>query len=143
MRYRQVNAIVGCVLFCVLFISAGTAVFATTGEEAIELCTKEMIENANAVDVRDMDARDHEDRNYAYGTADFADLQDLHFRCRVSNGKVIRVQYLVRDPEFVNGRAWTEDRPEPTKHEIFELDEAAKSSPPPIAPSPKFERVPD
>lgn len=102
-----------------------------------------MLDNRDVLAVHDMDTRDHEDRDYAYGTADFADIENLHFRCRISDGEVIKVQYLVRDPEFVDGRAWTEDRPQPVDHELFEFDEAAKSSPPPIAPAPKFERGPD
>lgn len=112
-------------------------------KEVIEVCRDEMVNNREASSVRDMDARDHEDRDYAYGTADFADMKNVHFRCRVKNGEVIGVQYLVRDPDYTDGRAWTKNRPHSDDHADFPLDEAAKSSPPPIATAPKFERVKD
>lgn len=144
-RFISMRSCVQAAAILAVSFASVQASFANEREDKkiIELCRDEMLNNRDATDVRDMDARDHEDRDYAYGTANFSDMNNLHFRCRVSNGEVIGVQYLVRDPDYVNGRAWTKNRPHADKHEDFVLDEAAKSSPPPIATAPKFERVKD
>jgi hypothetical protein len=90
-----------------------------------------------------MEAREHEVRYYAYGTADFPEIDALNFRCHVQDEQVIQLRYLVSDREFVKGRAWSEDRPEHARHHVLDLNEAAKPSPPPVPTAPKSGRVPD
>jgi len=126
-----------------VFFGAAHSVHATSSEIAIELCKTEMMETEEALEVRNLKVRRPEDKTFVYGDADFKDIERLHFRCRVHNDELQQIRYLVRDPDYVNGRAWAKDRPHPAKHEQFDLDEASMSAPPPIAPSPQFERVPD
>lgn len=131
-----------------ILVMAGVhAASATTDDEAAALCQQELTGNQGALEVRDIEVRrhverDHEGVPFVYGNADFADATRVHFRCRVFNEKVTSVSYLVKDPEFVDGRAWSKERPHGAGHHDLMLDEPAKSPPPANPVSPHFERVP-
>lgn len=115
---------------------------ATTDAEDLEMCKNELIEDHAATSVKDLKHVHHEDIPYVYGNADFVDIKGLHFRCKIYHGQVRKVRFLVKDPEFVNGRAWAKDRPHGPEHEGLELDAAASAPPPLDHPSPHFVRVP-
>lgn len=130
-------------LAVVIAIAAGSIpASATTDAEDLEMCKNILIEEHAATNVNDLKHVHHEDIPYVYGNADFKDINGLHFRCKIYNGKVRRVRFLVKDPEFVNGRAWAKERPHGPEHEGLELDAAASAPPPLDHPSPHFVRVP-
>ena len=129
-----------------VFLSSQIA-FATSDEQAAELCKDKMLNQEGALDVRDVHVRRRVDpRNekvpYAFGTADFSDAKGVHFRCRVFQEKAYEVKYLVKDPELEGARGWSTDRSHQDEHHGINLDEAAKSLPPTEISSPHFERVP-
>ena len=145
---RQVDLInntkqVTIALVSSICLFGAAAASATTVDEGIAVCKYELIEKRAALEVRDMTARTHEDRKYAYGTADFTGIKDVHFRCRVSNGKVLKVEYRATAHGYVDRSAWTEDLPTPVSQPNYDPNELAKPSSPPIAPSPEFQHVPD
>ncbi len=125
-----------------LFLASANMASATSNEDAMSLCETKMVKENAALNIRDIRVRRHEDLPYVYGTADFEDAKGIHFRCKVFREKVEKVSYLVKDPEFVNGRAWATERPRGAAHEGLTLDEAALSPPPPAPESPHFVRVP-
>jgi hypothetical protein len=131
-----------CAISLAIFLASANMAAATSSEDAIALCETEMVEKRAALDIRETRVRRHDDVPYVYGTADFEDIKGLHFRCKVFMEEVKEVTYLVKDPEFVDGRAWATDRPQGAVHEGLELDEAALSAPPPVPESPHFVRVP-
>lgn len=121
---------------------AGTA-HATSSETAMSVCSAEMEGNLKALDIRDLKVRRHDDVPCVYGNADFADIKNIHFRCEVRRDTLQEVRYLVKDPEFSNGRMWVTERPQgKAQQEILFLDEPAMSAPPPVSPGPHFIRVP-
>lgn len=122
--------------------AAGAPAFATTDAEDLQMCKTRLIEEHGATSVRDLKHVHHEDIPYVYGNADFSDINGLHFRCKIYHGKVRKVRFLVKDPEFVDGRAWAKDRPHGQEHEGLEMDAAAAAPPPLDHPSPHFVRVP-
>lgn len=101
-----------------------------------------MLKKHEAVSVKDLKHVHHEDVPYVYGNADFSDLKGLHFRCKIYHGKVRKVRFLVKDSEFVDGRAWAKTRPRGKEHEGLELDAAATAPPPPDPLTPHFVKVP-
>lgn len=115
---------------------------ATTEEEAIALCTDEMMQNQGAIELRDIDFTRMRDVPYVFGNADFPDATGLHFRCRVYDERVTSVRYLVRDPEGMDQRAWVSTRPRGDETVGIVLDDAAKAPPAPAEVEPHFERVP-
>lgn len=82
-----------------------TVAVAITSEAAIALCEDEMLSEAEALSLRDLKVRRHDDVPYVYGNADFSDIKGIHFRCKIYHDKVRELRYLVKDPEYVNGRA--------------------------------------
>lgn len=128
-------------LIAVLLVPAGTA-RTTTSETAESLCVREMEINQKALAIRDLKVRRHDDVPYVYGNADFDDIKNLHFRCKVRRDALQDVRYLVKDPEYVDGRMWVSDRPQGNAHENFVLDEPAMSAPPPVSSGPHFIRPP-
>lgn len=121
-------------------LSAATS---TSNDEAMALCKTEMMSGHSATDVDDLRVRRHDDVPFVYGTANFADIKSIHFRCKVFEEMVREVMYLVKDPEYVDGRAWSKDRPHGEAPSDLVLDDAAMSPPPLDHPSPHFVRVPD
>ncbi len=63
----------------------------------MSLCKDAMAGQQSATNIRNMEAREHEDRHYAYETADFPEIDALHCRCRVRDEQVIQLRYLVSD----------------------------------------------
>ncbi len=127
----------------VLIVLAGVqAASATTKEEAIALCKQALTSDHGAQKTRDIEFRHHDDVPYVYGNADFSDAVGVHFRCRVYHEKVRSLRFLVKDPEYEDGRAWSKERPRGAAHYDLQLDEAAKSPPPHDPATPHFERVP-
>jgi len=114
---------------------------ATTDDEAVALCTQELT-GQGALDVRNTLVRRQEQVPYVYGDADFADANAVHFRCRVFEGKVGSLRYMVKNAEYESGRAWSTERPQGDAHAGLELDEPAMTPPATEDPGPKFEMVP-
>lgn len=125
------------------FSSAPSALVITSNEDARQLCITEMATVQAATDTQALHVRRHDNVPYVYGVADFADIDGIKFRCKVFEEKVREVMYLVKDPEYVNGRAWSKTRPRGAEHSALQLDEPAMSAPPLDHPSPHFVRVPD
>ena len=89
-----------------LIVLAGTqAASATTKEEAAALCTQELTSDHGAQKIRDIEFHYHDHVPYVYGNADFSDAVGVHFRCHAYYEKVRTLRYLVKDPEYVDGRA--------------------------------------
>ena len=130
--------------FCTLLIvlAGAQAASATTDDEAVTLCTQALAGDHGAQRIRDIEVHHHDHVPYVYGNADFSDAVGVHFRCRVYHEKVRSFRYLVKDPEFENGRAWSKERPHGAAHNDLQLDDAAKSPPPHDPATPHFVRVP-
>lgn len=134
----------------VVFAGAFAAVVAATGEAratssetAMELCSTEMQANRNAQAIRDLKVRRHDDVPYVYGNVDFADIKNIHFRCKVRHDALQDVRYLVSDPDYVDGRMWVDERPQGTPRESIILDEPAMAAPPLVSSGPHFIRAPE
>ena len=132
--------IVACSVFVLL--AGAFPAFSTTDAEDISMCKDSLLQEHAATSVRDLKHVHHEDDPYVYGNADFEDINGLHFRCKIYKGEIQRVRFLVRDPEYVNGRAWSKERSHGVEHEGLELDAPAMAPPPLDHPSPHFIRVP-
>lgn len=115
---------------------------ATTKEETIELCKAEMFEKQGAKAVASLDYRRHDRVPYVYGDASFDKVPLIHFRCRIYQGRVTSVKYLVPDPNLAGGKGWVKIRPPKHKPEDAVLDEASKAPPPETLVEPHFEKVP-
>ena len=127
-----------------LLIAAGTlAARATSGEEAEALCQTALTDKYGATAFHDVVVRRHNELPFVYGNADFSDASNVHFRCKVFQGKLEAVHFLVRHPMDQYARLWTTERPHDKEHVNMQLDEKAMSPPPTAIGSPKFERVPD
>lgn len=124
----------------VLLISADIAL-AISDEDAIIVCQAEMLEKHSAIAVRDFDVRRPEDSPYVYGTADFEDISGISFRCDMDDEVVGKVQYLVKDPDYVDATKWVSKRPRGSESVKIEHNDGV-SQQPPVAPSPQFEKVP-
>ncbi|NDV63607.1 hypothetical protein G0Q06_14190 [Puniceicoccales bacterium CK1056] len=130
-------------VWLVLLSSQVFAATSTSNDEAKKLCVAELTAGQSATETEVVHVRRHDDVPYVYGKANFEDINGLHFRCKVWKEKVREVMYLVKDPEYVNGRAWSKKRPHGNTHKDVVLDEPAMSPPPLDHPSPHFVRVPD
>lgn len=127
-----------------LLVAAGTAtVKATSGEEAMALCEADLKDNYGATSVYDIGVRRHNELPFAYGDADFSDATKVHFRCKVFQGKVDAIHFLVQHPMDDGARLWSTERPHGDEHVDMPLDDKAMAPPQVIEGSPKFERVPD
>lgn len=130
----------------ICLVLLGSQLFAatkTSNDEAEQLCITELTVGQSASETDVLHVRRHDNVPYVYGKADFEDINGVHFRCKVFEEKVREVMYLVKDPEYVNGRAWSKDRPRGNQHSEIVLDEPAMSAPPLDHPSPHFVRVPN
>ncbi len=130
------------VALALAWLTAGAAA-ATTEAETTALCTHEMLQNQGATELRDIDFNRIREVPFLFGNADFPDAKDLHFRCRVYQGRVTSVEYLVRDPAGMDQRAWVVLRPRGADVGGLELDETAKALPAPPEVTPHFERPPE
>jgi hypothetical protein len=127
----------------ILIVLAGAqAASATSNDEAVALCTQELMSSHGAQEIRDVEVHHHDGVPYVYGNADFSDATGVHFRCRVYHEKVRTLRYLVNDPSMVNHRVWVKARPHGAAHHGLQLDDAAKAAPPLDPAEPHFERVP-
>ena len=89
-----------------LIVLAGAqAASATTNDEAVALCTQALTSDHGAQTIRDIKVHHHDHVPYVYGNADFSDAVGVHFRCHAYYEKVRTLRYLVKDPEYVDGRA--------------------------------------
>ena len=122
------------------FVMCAGTVVAMTDEEAIAVCTSEMVEAHSATAVSDLDVRRPEDSPYVYGTADFEDIKGITFRCDMFKGEVNDVEYLVKDPDYVDATKWVAERPRGAA--VVTPDKPAASTPVPVAPSPQFQKAP-
>jgi hypothetical protein len=126
-----------------ILMASATAALATTEAEALALCETAMRQTYGATDLRDVEFRRHHEIPYVYGTADFADVAAVHYRCRLYQEQVTSVRYLVGDPNQNEDQAWAEARPTPATHAVGAFPEAAKTMPsPPPEVEPHFEKVP-
>ena len=117
------------------------ASYAVSDDEAIKVCQAEMRDKHSAVAMRDFDVRRPEDSPYVYGIADFEDIQGLRFRCDMDQDVVSKVQYLVKDPDFVDATKWVSKRPRGSDGVQVDHNDGVSQAPP-IAPSPQFEKAP-
>lgn len=142
---RRASTALFCAVACLTAIVGVGISSATTREEAIELCTRELVDKLGAQVVRDPEVRRHDSAPFVYGSADYADATGVRFRCRVYKGKVRSVHHLVSDRSFARGWAWVDERPRgPTPAEEPDdatIDEAVKA--PPSVVRPLFKRPPE
>lgn len=131
----RVIAVAGVLLFC------ANASFAISDDAAIKVCEAEMRDKHSALALRDFDVRRPEDSPYVYGIADFDDIEGIRFRCDMDEDVVSKVQYLVKDPDFVDATKWVSKRPRGSEGVHIDSNTGVSQFPP-IAPSPQFQQVP-
>ena len=136
------HTLLSALLAIPIVIASVLAAPATTKEKAAELCMQALTNDHDAQNVRDISVHHHDGVPFVYGNADFVDAVGVHFRCRVYHEKVRTLRYLVNDPQYENGRAWSKERPRDAPHYDLKLDEAAMAPPPHNPATPHFERVP-
>ena len=139
---RTWPALMAAALVAAVGLAMAPPARALTADEEKNICKEEMISKRGATEVRDLLVRYYSNTPHVYGNADFPDINGLHFRCTLLGDKVDEVAYLVRDPDYENGRAWATERPHGAENEGLTLDEKAMTPPPPNPPSPEFVRVP-
>jgi hypothetical protein len=94
----------------VLAAGIGTA-WATTDEEAAAACDQEL-RSLGALAIQDVEVRREDRAPSVQGIAEFPDSAGVRFRCRVYNGEVRSLRYLVRNPTVADGWLWVAERPE-------------------------------
>ena len=141
--FTGLRFVIAVSVLCSAFAIQPGRALAATDEEATALCTQELVETRGAEEFQRSNTRRRKQVRFVYGTAKFADSGDIRIRCRVYRGAVISLSYLVKDPEFVNGTRWVEERPSGTNHQGLVLDDDAMALPPVTPAKPRFEKAPE
>jgi hypothetical protein len=130
LRRRRPHATTRAVSVLALLV-AGTAAQATTDDEAVALCTTDLVDTAGGQGIRNVVVRRDNGVPYVYGDIDLPDAPGVHFRCWVYHDAVRAIDYLVNDSNSASGQSWTSDRPHGEAPLGVDPDEAEQAPPPP------------
>lgn len=142
-RFRSIGLFVAASGVCAACMTFPVLAQETPAERASAVCEKELLENRGASEFRQTRSRRSGAIRFVYGVANFADLAGVRFRCRVFRDKVISLGFLVKDPEYIDGTIWVDQRPTGTEGQGAVPDEDAMALPPVGPATPRFEKAPD
>lgn len=127
-----------------LVLAAGVGnAWATTDEEAAAACDQEL-RSLGGLAIHDVEVRREDRAPSVQGVVEFSDSAGVRFRCRVYNGEVRSLRYLVRNPTVADGWLWVAERPEGAAEAGPPRDEPPGSAPtatPEVPVSPAWRAV--